>query len=141
MKKTGLAYMAGIIDGEGCIHITRKNSKGKALILSVAVGMSSPRIPYILQAHFGGVVIIRPIGQCRNTHLFWTWRVQARKALTFLDAISPYLLEKKQQAEIGICFQKNRKGQGVRVSEGQRAVEEAQRILIMNYHKHRGGLI
>ncbi len=135
MAKIRLAYFAGIIDGEGSIQITKKTCTGKPLILSVSVGMCNPLVPYALKERFGGTIINRPIGQCSNKKPFWQWRVQATIALACLEAIFPFLLEKKGQAQVGICFQKKRRGKGYRIPQSQRVIEEAQHILLKSCHK------
>ena len=137
MRKTELAYIAGIIDGEGSIQINSLG-RGKASRLVLSVGMCNPLVPYLLQRHFGGGVSVRPIGQCGwHKQTFWQWKVTANKALSCLEMVFPYLLEKKQQAELAICYQSSRMKRGQKASTMHKVIEEAQRVLMNDYHKGR----
>ena len=73
--------------------------------------------------------------RARNWKAQWQWVIAANKALGFLELIHPYLRLKKPQAEIAIKFQKVRRGQGHHMTDEERAIAEAQRILMGNLNK------
>ena len=104
MKRTDLAYIAGIIDGEGSIYTDRHPSK-KGLArynIVVSVGMTDKSALEFIQVFFGGKI------RCQNRaiHKNWKpeliWKVSGEKAQIVLKAIKPYLLTKRAQAEVAL---------------------------------------
>ena len=136
MKRTDLAYFAGIFDGEGAIGITKHVSKngykrGYYFELVVQLANSVEWLPQSLKMAFGGHISFQDAskGSFVGKLPLWRWTAHARQAALFLKAILPYLKLKHYQAEIAIQFQ-DAKYYGKRRTETQYAVEEAQRILI-----------
>ena len=137
MKKTDLAYIAGIIDGEGCIGLRRetlrrKDKKYATVRLYVSVSNTNEWLLQWLRFSFRGS--LAPCPRKNHQRLAWEWCIVFKQARAFLEAIYPYLRIKKPQAEIALRFQKAKKygGRGHYKTDGERAVEEAQRILISN---------
>ena len=131
LTKTDLSYLAGFFDGEGSITIcpssTAPRSKNPNHILRVSVGNTNPTIPKLLQSVFGGSLTIRPaVGNCREV---FQWMISAVKAITFLNAISPYLRMKTPQYTVAKEFQDSRKMRGPHpVSMKELIWREKQRI-------------
>lgn len=98
MTEADAAYFAGFIDGEGCIFI----SKAHNLVLT-ATNTHKGVIDKFLNV-IGGSVKIRPQRQ-RQREVF-RWQVNGQRALMFLEKIFPYLVVKKQEAELAMNFQK-----------------------------------
>jgi len=98
---TDLAYAAGIIDGEGCIHIARtKNPQmvgGIVYFLLVRVGTTDGVIPQHLLSIFGGSIVNRHRRQ-------QVWQATGAHAEAVLLAVLPYLVLKKPQAELALEF-------------------------------------
>lgn len=124
MKKTDLAYTAGIMDGEGCIHIRRqwdKRYKGcYKYTMMVYLTSTDEWLPRWLQLAWGGSV---SLNDRRKENPKWKpayqWSIASKKALEFLLAILPYLILKKPQAEIAIAFQFRQKVGGQRTPQEQ----------------------
>jgi len=139
MKKTDLAYTAGIFDGEGSIGITRHKSKsckrGYSLELCVQVTSSDEWLCAWLKFAFGSS-LSHSVNNAGNP--MWHWILGDRKASDFLTLILPYLKLKRPQAELAILFQSRKKYGGHKADEHW-AVEEAQRILLQNMHKRPSG--
>ena len=135
MKKTDLAYYAGIIDGEGAIGIAkhkRKDTKhGYYFELQIQVTTADEWLAHSLKFAFGGHVNLQNTsGSTFTSRLtLWKWTIHARQALVFLKAVLPYLKLKHYQAEIAVKFQEAKRI-GRKLSDEALAVEEAQRILI-----------
>jgi len=95
-----LAYLAGIIDGEGCISLHRQVSKNGFVSYNpfVKVEMVAQEPIILLQAMFGGKVRLRRtrVG-CQPV---WYWKVRGDGAYQCLVALCNYLLVKKAQADI-----------------------------------------
>lgn len=124
MKNTDLAYTAGIIDGEGCIHIRKqwdKRYKGcYKYTMMVSLASTDEWLPRWLQLAWGGSVRLNDRSKDNpKWKSAYQWQVASRIALLFLEAISPYLIIKKPQAEIAISFQKRQKVGGRRTPEEQ----------------------
>jgi len=137
LKKTDLAYTAGIIDGEGWISLGRNGgAKGdKSISLIVGVENTNEWLIRWLYFAFGGN--FHPVrNRTPQRQPIWKWSLSAKKASAFLKLVYPYLNIKKPQADIAFMFQERKtKRQCRRLSEEDRAVEEAQRILLINMHK------
>lgn len=102
-----LAYLAGIIDGEGTIGITvskpYKDRISPSFKVYVSVTMTDPNIPYLIYGIFGGSVNNYP---SRHEHHKPTtiWRSSCSTAVLVCKTLHPYLRLKKQQAEMAIDF-------------------------------------
>lgn len=110
-SKTDYAYVAGIIDGDGCIQIINDtSSKWNSWTLRVDVGNNSTKIIDKLTGIFGGRACIHRRkskiyeGDFKRRHIYYNWTVQGSKAYETLKKIKPYLKEKKAQADVGIQF-------------------------------------
>ncbi len=116
-----LAYIAGIIDGEGTIGIKKTNKRYSTI--RVNVGNTNQWLIEFLQMQFGGYTWLnRP--ENNNWKECWRWEVVARKAYRVLILISPYLQIKRDQAELAIQFQQRRmKGKNILSSEDKIADE------------------
>ena len=111
MKKTDLAYIVGIIDGEGCIGIAHRKTKHHGVYYSanVSVAMVEEYIERWLQMSFGGSVCIQRAR--KKTHRdCYRWYITSKQAVDFLQAILPYLKIKRPQAEIAIKVEKLKPG-------------------------------
>lgn len=97
---TDLAWAAGIIDGEGSIGAyTQGNSTN---ILSVTVGSTDFRMVQKLYDMFGGH--LREANPCASGRTFWHWKATAKCATSMLQLVLPYLVTKREQAEVALVF-------------------------------------
>lgn len=101
-KKLLYAYLAGILDGEGCITIFHEKKFKTTYILSVVVAMRCPTVVKLFASEFGGSLCLRGSGVL-------AWTIRSNKAMHMLRQLLPYLVVKKKQAEVGIAFQSNKK--------------------------------
>lgn len=103
-----LAYMAGIVDGEGSIVVVPSYSKTKGkryerYIIRIHAYNTDPTLMVWLKQFFGGSwspVKRRRIEQKQS----YQWYVGHTAAATIAKAILPYLVIKQRQAEILIEF-------------------------------------
>ena len=116
MREIDLAYVAGIIDGEGSICITKESKlhdrrATPKYFLSVSVGNSNEWLIYWLCNTFGGSFCFR--GRLGFSNLdIWVWQITQAGACQFLKLILPYLRLKHPQAELAIDFQSHRGRRG-----------------------------
>lgn len=115
MNKLDLAYIGGIIDGEGCITITRTSSRkrmsGKSYDLYVTVAMCDEETPRWLYENFRGSLTLQKKPKPHHRDV-WRWRLASLQARDFLILIEPYLRMKRAQAKLGVQFQNSRKPSG-----------------------------
>lgn len=94
MKTKSKAYIAGIIDGDGHLGITKHPRYSPAIQF---VNESRPLMNWAVH-HFGGTFRIEPIPSGK---LFHRWILYGKEAQrSFIDDIYPYLFVKKSQADI-----------------------------------------
>ena len=112
MKKTDLAYVAGIIDGEGWIRIHNRKIKNgnQNYALQVGVGMTNECLINWLKFCFGGSVLQR--NQIGNRKTRYDWALATKQAGDFLKLVLPYLKIKRPQAELALKFQSRRRYRG-----------------------------
>lgn len=101
--ETDLAYLAGIFDGEGCIHLTpdhhRKSTRNRVML--TISNTDRELMDWLLG--FGGS--LASDGKDPRRSVQYRWRIAARSdVIDFLESILPYLRVKKSKAEIAIGF-------------------------------------
>ena len=102
------AYLAGLIDGEGHIGISkhaRPRYRYFYFQLKVAIVQKDDDIPNWLKNTFGGY--IRVITKREN--VYYEWSIGGKRAAWLLSETKKYMRGKKPQAEIAIKFQNGRK--------------------------------
>ena len=134
-----LAYLAGIVDGEGSIYMQHgydKKRSGKSVWtrIGIAVQMKCEYIPKLFLFQFGGTV------RHDKKNGMWRWHAYANVALCTLNTLLPYLTIKKPQAELAIKVQSRiRKrlysGRGHRVPDKEIALRQAEAILLHKMKK------
>ena len=102
MEEKVLSYMAGIVDGEGCIAINGSEHK-QQLVVTVA-NSNEPLIRWIA-LHFGGHTNINYSENEKHRNSY-CWRLYGHQTEGFLKSILPYLIVKKSQAELVLEFLK-----------------------------------
>jgi hypothetical protein len=93
------AYTAGIIDGEGCFNIRHQNKQRSYYPIIQVCNTDFKMISYLLSVSgIGAIVFCKGTGN-RKDHYKWT---VARMADVYdlLDAIYPYLITKKEKADL-----------------------------------------
>lgn len=100
------AYLAGVLDGEGCININQMKRLARNgniyHTLYVTVGTTDNILPQLFHKTFGGSLMTRMVkGYDKPRYI---WQVAARKAKKVLLELLPYLKLKKEQAELAIEF-------------------------------------
>ena len=119
-QKEKYAYIAGIIDGEGCINIHSQNG-GHNWTLRVCVDMQSKKIIDTLVGIFGGHYSL--VNKVTARFAIYYWYLCGSKAYKMLKKIKPYLTEKKAQADMAIKFFIHQKNYGVRLLTEQEVKE------------------
>lgn len=106
MRENERAYVAGLIDGEGCIHVEKTKGTYRP---RVTVGMSEVALPLLssMKAEWGGTLyLLRPATD--KWAAAWTWYLSGPKAKAILLEIRPFLRLKREQADIAIRMEEVR---------------------------------
>lgn len=104
-EKAKYGYLAGIIDGEGCITIGAGKKETcinyNALVL---VQNTSKKLIDWLQVNFGGQVYLSK-KETDKTKEAWMWRITKQKDIELLLlSVLPYLIIKREQAKVLLNF-------------------------------------
>lgn len=113
-----LAYLAGIIDGEGCIQVWRDH-RNNTHMPRIDVEMTHSQTIDWIRAMFPGVSN-KPITRSNPRHATtYDWCVMGRKALNVLQQVLPYLKGKRREAELllGFPYLESRAGSHLRLPE------------------------
>ncbi|QFP94446.1 LAGLIDADG endonuclease [Gordonia phage Keitabear] len=95
---TDLAYVAGLIDGEGCVHLCTSKNTYRA---RVTVGMTEPALPLLTQLHdeWGGS-LTRSRPATARWSAAWVWVLTGSDAVAMLNEVHPFLRMKQEQARL-----------------------------------------
>lgn len=100
-----LGYMAGFVDGEGCLYISRTPWHGRIQYqLRLTCSQLNPAPLYLFQKFFGGRVSYED--KKRPTwRPIYKWEVRGSSAGKALRLFLPYLIVKKDEALVALEFQ------------------------------------
>jgi len=90
LNHTDAAYIAGIIDGEGTISLSRKHkSDNRQLVISIS-NTERQLLDYVIQIVGAGKLTNKKTSKDMHTPSF-TYSITNRQALDLLEQIKPYL--------------------------------------------------
>lgn len=101
-----IAYLAGLIDGEGCIGFRlekRKDRTNSYLRIILTITMTNFEVLSEVHKQCGGY-LGKYIDKRPQNRQQWRWAVGDKTAIAVLKQISPYLIVKKNQAKLAIAF-------------------------------------
>lgn len=123
LSEVELAYLAGIIDGEGSIFIAKESKRLAAdYMLRLSVTSTDKVLIDWIHRRFGGNVCRqrRPIGKWK---LAYHWRASGPHAMRILEATNQFLVLKRLKADFAIAFQQRKQGIGVHPLPPEKAEE------------------
>ncbi len=104
-------YLAGILDGEGYIGISsRKMGKKRNYVERISVVLSNKggglKVLKCFEGYYGGKIYKKKIYKYKKSfntgHKLWVYEASFQKARKILIDLLPYLIIKKQQAELAL---------------------------------------
>jgi hypothetical protein len=106
MKKNKFIYLAGIIDGEGCLIISRSDrGTYNNYYARIHVKNTDKRLMKWLVENFGGNIHVhKPKSEKHSVAYSWYFAGNAKSREIFLLALMPYLIIKQEQAKILVDF-------------------------------------
>lgn len=90
-----LAYIAGFLDGEGCIY-----SNGGYLSICISNTVRAPL--EFIEGEFGGNIDMRIYAPPNKRKPIYNWKMFGHNAAMVLQFLLPYLIVKKERALLGI---------------------------------------
>jgi hypothetical protein len=113
---TDLAYMAGIVDGEGSITITDCSRTQGRTFFSTSLGVVStdkPLIDWIICVFGGHMGSYTPKQTPKNSRKkVYRWQVTGKNLETVLNLIYPYVVIKKREIEVMLAMRKTYNARG-----------------------------
>ena len=108
-----LAYLAGLLDGEGNVGIAsafdKKKSKNRSYYPHLMIANTYEPVMRWLEDLVGGTVDVHvPSTNKAHYKTCYRWRLHGKNAETFLRAVRPYLRIKHEQADVVFELQKVR---------------------------------
>jgi hypothetical protein len=107
VRKTERAYLAGIIDGEGCISLTGR-VHGKYITPIVQITNTNKDLIFWLQRRFGGSLYVQN-GALRGRKTAYKLVACAKKAQAIVREAFPYLRIKREHAKIILSIHRQTK--------------------------------
>lgn len=116
------AYLAGIFDGEGSVHLRKAYNRFGALrtySLTVTVVCGTHLSSIEEMGKMVGKDHMEMINGYGNKRYAGRIRLHSKEALEFLLGIRQYVIIKKEQVELAITFQSTKVGKGKRVDDSR----------------------
>src|ERR1700675_1391807 len=107
-ERERLRYLAGIMDGEGCIGAWNRRAKDPTrrrvhAEVSLRICMTTPFAVQMFHETFGGALFAEKRKGTKRRQTF-AWVATATKAENCLRALVPFLREKREQAETALAL-------------------------------------
>ena len=135
LNETDLAWAAGFFDGEGSVQVVARKNGNKFQYFQLTI--NAPQInkePLLkLQAMFHGQ--INPVKGLGTRRQSYTWTLHAAKAKDALNLMLPYLIVKRNEAELALQFQSTLSKYRRDLDEWDLAERQAVREALQTYHK------
>jgi hypothetical protein len=131
------AYAAGLFDGEGHIGIAvAKNGRGELYHrLMIDITNTNVEIVHWLFERWDGVIHAPRYFAKEEWRTAHRWTVCDGRAMRFLEDVLPFLIIKKEQAELGIEFQKTKTRGGFGAPKPDLVYRDEVREKISNLNK------
>lgn len=105
-------YLAGLFDGEGYIIVDhRKRATHRVERCQIKVGISLVYKPVVQQLadQFDGILNVNDSAHRKNprNRIVYAWVASSKPAIAFLKMVTPYLIIKREQAELALLLQDN----------------------------------
>lgn len=103
MKETDWSYIAGFIDGEGCISL-QLIGKYKSVVLRIGIRHTNKKILEYLKNSFGGTLCDVTHNRFPHWKPSYDWSITGNAAVNLLSKIEPYVRIKIDQIDIAMAW-------------------------------------
>ena len=135
LTNTDLAYLAGIIDGEGSIGIYARAKGSSNYFLKLMIANTSEPLIKWIRTRFGGATVFTRYDNPAHRPT-WNITIYQQHVADVLRACRPYMVAKADQADLAIDFAENfRTSRGrwvVPVEEVERRKSYSERMMALN---------
>lgn len=90
LTRTDAAYIAGLIDGEGTVTLTRRHRNENRQLAVTISNTEKPLLEYVLRTVGAGKITTKRVARIHHTPSF-TYAIYNRQALTLLEQIHSFL--------------------------------------------------
>jgi len=98
LEKVEMAYIAGIIDGEGTVTLM-KHHKNETPTPCVSVANNNVQLLKWIKHRLGGNICSKKKYK-QHHHDSYVWSIRQDRALRFLNEVKEYLIVKRPQAQL-----------------------------------------
>lgn len=124
MKQSKLAYLAGILDGEDSVRIEfeKREHRGRENNYRLRLSISNTDLNLMnwLTTNFGRSCL-KEKKRIGNYKQYYQWEIKSNtRSASLLKQLLPYLIIKRERAEVAIEFAKMMKGTGNRYTEQEK---------------------
>jgi hypothetical protein len=99
LNETEKAYLAGIIDGEGTVTLT-KHHRNAMPSPNISIANNNVTLLKWVKRKVDGGVIIEKAKRMQHHHNSYAWSIRFDKAINLLRELKGYLIVKKKQADL-----------------------------------------
>lgn len=85
-----IRYLAGLIDGEGTITLSREHARAKVRRPVLSIQMCDEELIREICLNYGGTVVVRH-PRSANSNPSWTWTLTNDRAVKLLHQLRPHL--------------------------------------------------
>jgi hypothetical protein len=136
MEQLKIAYAAGFFDGEGHIRITQHSTRG-SYMLQISAIQATPEPIEFLKELFGGTISKRFTIYKGGMKAVFTWQTSSKAAEITLLKMLPYLICKKDEAELALQFRKTFRPQYGERSKNSPELEQQRESMMYGLQKMR----
>lgn len=120
-SKTDLIFFCGLIEGDGALWISRENkNENNAHHASVAITNNNLPLLLYLQEKFDGTIHTKYKIMGEYKHITHQWHLPSNNIGPLLSEALPFLISKKEVAQILIEFRKTVNPRGTNPSQEQK---------------------
>lgn len=109
-KKLDIRYIAGLVDGDGCVNVGWSDRNHRVLNLVLSISNTHLNVLKRLKSDVGGIVLAHHKPTNPRHKQAWTWKMCGYEACDLLDRILPYLVIKKLAAKNALKWRKLKRG-------------------------------
>ena len=113
LSRDDLIYLAGFVDGEGCVSLAWRKVRGKNYITpNIQITNTNKEIIEWIASEIPGHIHERKEKRV-NRKDSWCYQISGNKALELIKDIYPYLKVKRQQADVVMGINRIKVGRGL----------------------------
>jgi len=101
--ETDMAWLAGFFDGEGVIGIYANNRTSSPHV-KIGIAQNIKAMLENIQSEFGGYLGVMAGGRKKERSTYALQFTSRETCIRFLRAIHPYLIRKREEAELALMF-------------------------------------